>query len=138
MIPSSRRYGLNRGLAFQPYLLIKLALQIEAKGGLKAIVISHPHYYTTYAHWAKAFHCPIYVSADDQEWFCRRPPKGSMKYIEGPAGTTQEIVTGVTAVKLGGHFPGSLILHWEKAICIADTLVTVPVGIDIHGSCNTI
>jgi glyoxylase-like metal-dependent hydrolase (beta-lactamase superfamily II) len=37
-------------------------------------------------------------------------------------------VEGVTAVKAGGHFDGSLVLHWEDKLFIADTLVTVPVS----------
>ncbi len=43
-------------------------------------------------------------------------------------GGTEEIVEGVTAVKAGGHFDGSLVLHWEDKLFIADTLVTVPVS----------
>ena len=34
---------------------------------------------------------------------------------------------GVTAVKAGGHFDGSLVLHWEKKLFVADTLMAVPV-----------
>ena len=33
---------------------------------------------------------------------------------------------GVLAVKLGGHFPGSLVLLWNKMLFVADTLVTTP------------
>lgn len=44
-------------------------------------------------------------------------------------GGTEKIVEGVTAVKTGGHFDGSLVLHWEEKLFIADTLVTVPVRI---------
>ena len=45
---------------------------------------------------------------------------------------TQEIAPGVTALKLGGHFPGSLVLHHAPAsgtaprLFIADTFVTTP------------
>ena len=51
-----------------------------------------------------------------------------VRFIEGPVGTSQEIVEGVRAVKLGGHFPGSLVLHWERMLFIADTILTVPVS----------
>lgn len=103
--------------------------QIDAKGGLKAIVVSHPHYYTTYAIWAQVFNCPIYISSDDQEWLCQKPPTSqTLRFIQGPAGTTEEILPGVTAIKTGGHFPGSLVLHWERKLFIADTIVTVPVS----------
>lgn len=63
-------------------------------------------------------------------------------------GVSWEIVEGVTAVKVsghyvvlmlskftdiwtrqvGGHFPGSLVLHWDKKLFIADSLVTAPVS----------
>jgi len=45
-------------------------------------------------------------------------------------GGSQEVVKGVRAVKTGGHFDGSLVLLWEEVgvLCIADTLVTVPVS----------
>jgi glyoxylase-like metal-dependent hydrolase (beta-lactamase superfamily II) len=41
--------------------------------------------------------------------------------------STQKIIPGVTAIKTGGHFEGSLVLHWEDKLFIADSLVTVPV-----------
>lgn len=103
-------------------------LQINSKGELKAIVISHPHYYTAYVEWAQAFNCPVYISADDREWLCQEPPTSRMiSFIEGPASTSRAILPGVTAIKTGGHFPGSLVLHWEKKLFLADTIVTVPV-----------
>ena len=107
-----------------------MALDIMARGGLRAIVISHPHYYTTYVQWWKFFKCPIYIGSDDQEWLCRKPPPGEdvLRLIEGPAGSQREIIEGVTAIKTGGHFPGSLVLHWEGKLFIADTIVTVPVS----------
>lgn len=40
---------------------------------------------------------------------------------------TETILPGVTAIKTGGHFDGSLVLHWEEKLFIADTLVTAPV-----------
>ena len=33
----------------------------------------------------------------------------------------------MTAIKVGGHFAGSLVLHWDDKLFIADTFVTVPV-----------
>ena len=92
-------------------------------------MISHPHYYTTYAEWAQAFDCSVYISIDDREWLCQKPPTAQMlHFITGPAGVTEQVLPGVTAIKTGGHFPGSLVLHWEKKLFIADTVVTVPVS----------
>ena len=52
----------------------------------------------------------------------------TLRLIDGPSGMTEEVLPGVTAIKTGGHFPGSLVLHWERKLFIADTIVTVPVG----------
>lgn len=65
---------------------------------------------------------------------------------------TKEIGRSVTAIKIGmatkdhnacadvvltidsagGHFDGSLVLHWKKKIFIADSLITVPVRREPH------
>ena len=37
---------------------------------------------------------------------------------------------GVTAIKVGGHFEGSMVLHWDGHLFIADTFVNVPVSSD--------
>ncbi|MCJ1255441.1 hypothetical protein MMC24_003257 [Lignoscripta atroalba] len=99
--------------------------QIKSLGGLQAIVISHPHFYTTYVEWAQAFGCPVYTSIEDLEWLDRQDVASvERRLIKGP---TETIVEGVTAVKTGGHFDGSLVLHWEDKLFIADSLMTVPV-----------
>ena len=45
---------------------------IEGLGGLKAIGISHPHFYTTMVEWSRAFGgIPIHLHAADQRWIMR-------------------------------------------------------------------
>lgn len=98
---------------------------LTSLGGIDAIVISHPHYYTTLDVWAKAFGCPVYLSSEDQQWLSCADSTGSSRV---PIATsTMEVVEGVTAIKVGGHFDGSLVLHWGKRLFIADSMVTVPV-----------
>ncbi len=97
---------------------------IKQKEGLKAIVISHPHYYTTHLEWAQVFDCPVYLASNDKEWISREDQRGCRRFIEG---TSQQIIPGVTAIKVGGHFPGSLVLLWNKKLLIADSFVTTPV-----------
>lgn len=104
---------------------------IASKGGLKSIVISHPHFYTTHLEWAHQFNCPVYTTKADEEWLNRKDPYGLRKLIEG----TTEISEGVTAIQCGGHFDGSLILHWEGSIFIADTMMSVPVSFDAVLAC---
>ncbi|KAL8940723.1 MAG: hypothetical protein Q9216_002674 [Gyalolechia sp. 2 TL-2023] len=98
---------------------------IEELGGLKAIVISHPHFYTTYIEWAEAFGCPVHVSYHDREWICREAPEDVSK-IKFIAESCETILPGVTALSAGGHFPGSLVLHWDDQLFVADTIMTVP------------
>jgi glyoxylase-like metal-dependent hydrolase (beta-lactamase superfamily II) len=110
---------------------------INSQGGLQAIVISHPHYYTTHLTWGHEFNCPVYISGLDAEW-CQRKDLWGIRRLLSDDGAT-EIVPGVTAITTGGHFPGSLVLHTDAScepegvdgerkgrLFIADTLVTVP------------
>ncbi|CAH0015179.1 unnamed protein product [Clonostachys rhizophaga] len=100
--------------------------RIASLGGLAAIVISHPHYYSTHVQWARAFACPVYVSSEDASWVTM--PSAHRQLLTG---TETEIVpgSGVKAVKLGGHFPGSLVALFEGRLLIADTIVTTPAGL---------
>jgi len=107
---------------------------INSVGGLQAIVISHPHYYTTHLLWAEVFNCPVYMAYEDREWICR-DDKTKSKLRTMIKETDVEIVgkdgnrTGVIALKLGGHFPGSLATLFDGRLLIADTLVTTPSGL---------
>lgn len=97
---------------------------IKSKGGLKAIVISHPHFWTTHLEWAHQFSCPIYLQEADKEWLQREDKNGVRKFISGAT----EILPGVTAIQAGGHFDGSSFLHWDEKLFIADTMMSVPSG----------
>ena len=44
---------------------------IKGLGGIDAIAISHPHFYTTMVEWAHAFGAPIYLHGADQLWIMR-------------------------------------------------------------------
>lgn len=81
---------------------------INEKGGLKAIAISHPHYYSLMAEWASQFNCPIYLHSDDREWVM--DTTSNIIFWEGDYLSLSE---DVTIIRTGGHFPGSTILHYE-------------------------
>ena len=83
---------------------------IRSHGGLKAIAISHPHFYSTHLEWAAEFECPVYLAYEDQEWLNREDTGGRRVFLEDE---TRSLIPGVTMVKLGGHFPGSSALHWN-------------------------
>jgi hypothetical protein len=81
---------------------------LAAMGGLSAIAISHPHYYTTMVEWSRAFGgIPIYLHADDRQWVMR--PDKAILFWEGE---THSLGSGLTLVRCGGHFEGGTVLHW--------------------------
>jgi len=83
---------------------------INGLGGLKAIAISHPHFYTTMVEWSRAFgDAPIHVHAADRQWIMRPDP--AIKLWEGE---TLALLPDVTLIHCGGHFPGGTALHWAK------------------------
>ena len=41
--------------------------EVERRGGIDAIAISHPHYYSTMVDWGRRFGCPVYLHADDAD-----------------------------------------------------------------------
>ena len=41
---------------------------IRLLGGLKAIAISHPHFYSAMATWGQTFECPVFVNDADRQW----------------------------------------------------------------------
>jgi len=78
-------------------------------GGLAAIAISHPHFYTGMALWSEAFGgVPIYIHEADRRWVAQESP-----HFHFWGGTQQPIMDGVTLINCGGHFPGSAVLHWQ-------------------------
>jgi glyoxylase-like metal-dependent hydrolase (beta-lactamase superfamily II) len=81
---------------------------VHALGGLRAIAISHPHYYTTMQDWAAAFGAPIHLHAANRDWIMR--PSEAVRLWEGE---TLPLGDGVTLLRLGGHFPGGTVLHWQ-------------------------
>jgi hypothetical protein len=97
---------------------------IDALGGLSAIAISHPHFYSSMADWSRAFgEVPIYLHADDREWILH--PNESIVLWDGE---TRELLPGVTLIRCGGHFTGASVLHWAGGaegrgiVCSGDTL----------------
>ncbi|KAL5121239.1 hypothetical protein ACEQ8H_000707 [Pleosporales sp. CAS-2024a] len=101
---------------------------VRGKGGLRAIVISHPHFYTTHLEWARVFQCPVYVSSDDDEWLNRQDKHGVRKWIKGVEEIEEVSGSGIKAIQCGGHFDGSCVLLWENKLFIADTFMSVPSG----------
>src|SRR3712207_5416916 len=50
------------------------AEEVERRGGLAAIAISHPHYYSAMVEWAHRFRCPVRLHTADARWVMRPDP----------------------------------------------------------------
>ncbi len=100
---------------------------IRGKGGIQAICLSHPHFYDAMVSWSEAFDdAPIYVPEADRDFVMR--PAASIRYWDG---APLELVPGVTLIQVGGHFPGSAVLHWaagadgKGALLTGDSITVV-------------
>jgi glyoxylase-like metal-dependent hydrolase (beta-lactamase superfamily II) len=82
---------------------------VRALGGLRAIAISHPHYYSSMAAWSQAFGgVPVYLHAADRQWVMYPDP--AVVFWEGE---TLPLGEGLTLIRCGGHFDGGAVLHWS-------------------------
>src|SRR5881396_912484 len=81
--------------------------EVNARGGIRAIAISHPHYYTTMIEWAERFDAQILLHAADREWVMRESAR-----IQSWEGTTLPLWDDLTLINCGGHFEGGTVLHW--------------------------
>ena len=100
--------------------------EINRRGGLAAIAISHCHFYSAMACWSEAFGgVPIYLHADDRQWIMRPHPS-----IVSWQGETLVLNPSLTLVRCGGHFAGSQVLHWQReggnALLTGDTVQVTP------------
>jgi hypothetical protein len=85
-----------------------VAEAVQALGGISAIAISHPHYYSGMVEWSQAFGgVLIYLHAADQQWVMR--PDKAIVFWEGE---NKALGEGLTLIRCGGHFEGGTVLHW--------------------------
>jgi hypothetical protein len=101
--------------------------KIRQLGGISAIAISHPHYYSSMLEWSAAFGgIPIHIHADDGRWIQRSGSAVNLWH-----GETLRIGEA-TMIRCGGHFEGASVLHcpWlaggRGALLSGDTIQVVP------------
>ena len=101
---------------------VPLAGDVEI-GELSGIAISHPHYYTGMADWAREFDCPVHLHADDRAWITR--PDARLELWDGE---TLDLGGGLTLIRCGGHFAGGTVLHaaGEDALLAGDIVQVIP------------
>lgn len=81
--------------------------KVKSLGGIDAIAISHPHYYSSMIEWSHAFDAPIYLHESERQWVMR--PDDNVKFWQGE---THALLDGLTLIRCGGHFEGGQVLHW--------------------------
>ncbi|PWT97325.1 MAG: MBL fold metallo-hydrolase [Terriglobia bacterium] len=81
---------------------------IRALGGIQAIAISHPHYYSTMIDWSETFGgVPIYIHEADARWVMRPDP-----HVRFWPGASIELPGSLTLICTPGHFDGFQVLRW--------------------------
>jgi glyoxylase-like metal-dependent hydrolase (beta-lactamase superfamily II) len=96
------------------------AAEVERRGGLQAIAISHPHYYSAMVDWAHRFGCPVLLHEADREWVMR--PDDAIEFWSGE---TRELGDGLTLIRCGGHFAGGTVLHRADGTLLSGDIVQV-------------
>jgi hypothetical protein len=107
------------------YLDQRTVADITARGGIAAIAISHPHFFTTMVDWSHAFGgVPISLHRDHQPWVMRPDPV--IRYFDDESVVLLPDLPDLRVIRLGGHFPGSSVLYWPQtpggALFTGDTI----------------
>lgn len=90
------------------YLDEETVSEVNRLGGIKSIAVNHPHFYSSMVTWAERFDAQIYLPAVDRQWV-----QAETDRIHFWEGDSYELAQGVTMHRIGGHFPGSSVLHWQ-------------------------
>ena len=103
-----------------------LIAAVAGAGGVAAIAASHPHMFGVQVEWSHRFGgAPVYVNRADQDWLQRDDPVVRRWDAE------LEALPGLTLNRIGGHFPGSAVLHAVGAdgrgtMLCGDTFLVTP------------
>src|SRR6516165_10815839 len=111
-----------------PLLDDETIAEVNARGGIRAIAISHPHFYSSMIEWGKHFDAQIFLHAADRKWVMRPADAGSR--IQFWQGTTLSLWDAITLINCGGHFAGGSVLHWPagtngKGALLTGDIITV-------------
>jgi hypothetical protein len=81
---------------------------VNALGGVAAVAVSHPHFYSAMVEWSHAFGgVPVYLHEANRQWVMR--PDAVIDYWND---ASKELFGGLRLVNTGGHFAGFQVLHW--------------------------
>jgi glyoxylase-like metal-dependent hydrolase (beta-lactamase superfamily II) len=109
------------------YLDDEAVNRVRELGDVAAIASSHPHMFGVQVEWSKALGgVPVLVSEADVSWV--RRPDPTIKTWSG----RYEVAPGLTLHQIGGHFPGSSVVHWpagadgKGVLLVSDTIHANP------------
>jgi glyoxylase-like metal-dependent hydrolase (beta-lactamase superfamily II) len=105
------------------YLDDEAVNRVRELGVVTAIAASHPHMFGVQVEWSRALGgVSVLVSEADVEWVQRLD--SAITTWSG----RYEVAPGLTLHQLGGHFPGSSVVHWtagaggKGVLLVSDTL----------------
>lgn len=98
------------------------ATAVQDLGGVAVIATSHPHMFGAQTSWSRMLgDPPVLVNAADRHWVQREAP--CLRVWSGE----EEVLPGVTLRTVGGHFPGSSVVHWDRGVVLSgDTVFPGP------------
>jgi glyoxylase-like metal-dependent hydrolase (beta-lactamase superfamily II) len=98
------------------------AAAVQSLGGAAVIAASHPHMFGAQTGWSRMLGGPpVLVAEADRQWV-QRDDRCIRTWSD-----EEEILPGVTLVPVGGHFPGSAVVHWDRGVVLAgDTVFPGP------------
>ena len=102
---------------------------VQARGEVRAVAISHQHYYSGMVEWSRALgrlqgaDVPILLHEADREWV-QRPDPAVVLW----SGDVRELWGGLTLLRLGGHFAGGTVLHdaSRSTLLSGDIVMVIP------------
>jgi hypothetical protein len=102
-----------------PYLDPLTVEIVRGLGGVRAIAVSHPHFFGSMALWAEAFGATIHLHESALPWVMR--PSSALRPF---AADEEPLFGGLRVVRLGGHFACSSVLLWPEGASGRGVLLT--------------
>lgn len=93
--------------------------RLESLGGVTAIAVSHPHFYTGAALFAQALGATVHLHTADRQHVTHA--SGRIEFWDGER---LQLPGGVTLIRAGGHFAGGTVLHWAAGASGSGVLLT--------------
>lgn len=85
-------------------------VRIRELGEVRWIAASHPHMFGVQLEWSHAFGgIPVLVNGRDQAWLARTGT--AIEHWD----EERELAPGLRLIRVGGHFPGSAVVHLSGA-----------------------